>query len=175
MRQERNAFEMPIRWQAAHFNQRRININQARRFAAFYTRFDPRAGKHERDTCGLFPQRAFGPVLFLAQMKAVVTPQHDYRIVSMRTGLQSIHNHANAMIDEADRRQISVRQAAVFSVFDDLGMSRSDSIVVDAQEVRRKVVEVRLWIPGQSDFFGVIEAKPPGRNKKRNVRTKEAD
>ena len=147
---------MPIRWQTAQFNQCRININQTRRFAAFFTRFDSRADKQKRNARGLFPQRAFGPVLFLAQMKTMVTPQHDDRIVSMRTRCKSIHNRANAMIDEADRRQISVRQAASLVVLHDLGMSRSHRIVVDAQEVRRKIVEVRLRILWQNDLLGCL-------------------
>ena len=69
------------------------------------------------------------------------------------------------MVDEADRRQISVRQAALFPVLDDFGMSRSNGIVIDTQEVRRKIVEVRLRVLWQSYLFRIVEIKPIRRNK----------
>ena len=83
----------------------------------------------------------------------------------MGAGFQRIQNDADAMVDKADRRKVSMRQAALLTVIDHLSMSRSSRIVVDAKKILRKIIDVRLRFIWQDYLFRIVELKPLRWNK----------
>ena len=64
-------------WQVAQFDQCWVKVDQAHWLPAGLAGLDFRAGDKHRHARGFLPQRAFGPMLFFAQVKAVITPQND--------------------------------------------------------------------------------------------------
>ena len=142
LRDQRNSFVVLVGWQTAQLDQSWIDVEQADRLKACLSRHDIRTSNQEWNASGFFPQRALGPVVLFAKMESMIAPQDDQRVVGMRTRFQSIQNNAHAMVDETDGCQPGVRQASLFTVPDDFGMSRRDLVVVDAEKVCRKIVEV---------------------------------
>ena len=52
-------------------------------------------------------------------------------------------------------------------------MCRGQGIVVDAEKVLWKIVEVRDWVVGKRNPFYIVEIEPLFRDVERNVRPKE--
>ena len=114
-------------------------------------------------------------MLFFTEMKTVVTPKDDQRVVGVRTVLQGVQHDADAVVNECHRGQIGMRQTALFARAHHLGVGRRDGVIIDAQKILRQVVEVTLWIVRQRDLVRLVLGKPLGRHEERDVRTEEAD
>ena len=69
-----------------------------------------------------FPAGPFAPVLFLAQVPAVIGPEHDHGIVRVRTVIQRIQQTADVMVDKADAGQIRRDGRFPLLVFEHRGM-----------------------------------------------------
>ena len=87
LRDQGNAFKPIIFRQVAQVHQCRVKVQQTCGFLAFLARFDSRAADQKRHTSRFFPQGALGPVLFLAEVKTMITPQNNDGVIRMRTFL----------------------------------------------------------------------------------------
>ena len=175
LRDKGNSFEPIVFGQVAQLEQGGVEVQQAGGFLAFFARFDSRTADQKWNTRRFFPEGTLGPVLFLAEVKAMITPQNDDGVIGMGACLQGIQDNPHAMIYETDRGKVGVGQASLVATPRNLGMSRSHGIVIDGEKILGQVIEVALRVLGQDDLILLIELKPFGRYQKRNVRTKETD
>ena len=86
--------------QTTKLGQGGIQIDQAGRLFAGGVRLDSRAGDEQRYARGFLPQSTLSPVLLFAQMESVIAPQHNQRVVCVRTGFQRIQDDADTVIDK---------------------------------------------------------------------------
>ena len=172
---ERKPFEVVVLRQAAQLDKRRVDVEQAGGLPAGFTRMKARPCNEQRYARGFLPQGALGPMLFFTEMKTVVTPKDDQRVVGVRTVLQGVQHNADAVVDKRHRGQVGVGQAALFAGTHHLGVGRRDGVIVDAQKILRQIVEIALRIVRQRDLVRLVLGKPLGRHEERDVRTEEAD
>src|SRR6185312_2737005 len=72
--------------------------------------------EHQRNASGLLPQSELFPRLPFAELKAVIAPCHDYRVLGQRAGIERVEQPAELRVGKADRRQISLRGFPPFSI-----------------------------------------------------------
>ena len=96
-------FVLRIRREPAQLDQRGIHIEQVDDTIALNTG-GCHAGHadHERHAVRLFPQIGFAVFRLLAQMPAVVAPEHEDRVVGVLALLQCIEQHTQAVVHVAD-------------------------------------------------------------------------
>ena len=97
---ERKSFEAGVLRQTAQLDKRRVDVEQAGGLPAGFTRRNARPCNEQRYARGFLPQGALGPVLFFTEMKTVVTPKDDQRVVGVPTVLQGVQHNADAVVDK---------------------------------------------------------------------------
>ena len=92
-RDQRGTVEVIELGEAAEFDQRREQVDRAYRPGAELARFpDVRCDDDHGDARAHFPQRALVPGVLLAQVPAVVRPEHDDRVFGMWRTIQRIQH-----------------------------------------------------------------------------------
>ena len=82
-------------------------------------------------------------MLLLAQMPAVIAPQHDDRVVTIRSVFERIEYATYHCIGESDRRQIALNSLLPLVVFSDV---RKVAIGTAFFSSRRQVVQIVLFV-----------------------------
>lgn len=173
--QERKTFQLWIRGQCAELDQGGVDVEQAGGFRAGFSRVDARSGNEKRNSRGLFPEGALGPVLFFAEMEAMVAPEHHESVARMGTGAEGCQQDADAMVDETYRGQIGLGESGLLAVGNDLRVGGGGSIFVDTEEVCREILQIRLLSLWESQGLGLIKGKPPWRDEEGDVGSKKSD
>ena len=135
LRDQGNAFKPIIFGQLAQVHQCWVKIEQAGRFLAFLARFNSGTTDQKRHTSRFFPQGTLGPVLFLTEMKTMITPQNNDGVIRIRACFQSVQYNTHAMINETDRGKVGMGQASLVATPRNLGMSRSHGVVIDGEKI----------------------------------------
>ena len=78
--------------------------------------------EHDRRAPGSFPQGKFSPVLFLAQMPTVISPEYDDGIGRVRAFLQCVEHAPNLFIGEGNGSQVAVHSLFPLVMFAHLGV-----------------------------------------------------
>ena len=69
---------------------------------------DAGSGEDERGVRRLFPERVFGEAVLLADVVAVVGPEHDDRVVGVGASVERVEHLADVVIREGNARQIGL-------------------------------------------------------------------
>ena len=160
LRDQRNAFNPVVFGEFAQVHQCRVKIEQAGRFLACLARFNSGTGHQKRHTSRFFPKGTLGPVLFLTEMKTMITPQNNDGVIRIRACFQGGQYNPHAMIHKAHRRKISMGQASLIITSRNLGMRGGHGIVINGEEILRQVIKVTLWVIGQNDLILLIQFEP---------------
>ncbi len=137
--------------QTGQFGQCREKTQEIDRLRADGTGTRPRGqssrvggnSKDQRNASADSPGGELLPVLLLAQMPTVIAPQHDDRVVAIRTVFERVDDATDHSIGKCDRRQVALNSLLPLLVGSDMS-----EIAIGAATLAggRKIVEVVLLV-----------------------------
>ena len=142
LRREAVAFDSLARRQVAEFEQRRINVEQLHGLTAPRGRRHARPGKDERHARRAFPQRVLARDAFLAEVPAVVAPEHDDRVPAAARGIERVEHAADLRVHKARAREV--------------GAHERPPLAHAAQHAQARLGQFPVQIPGEERRVGAV-------------------
>ena len=181
-RRERFAGEAGTRREAAHVDQRRIEIDQAHGGSAgraegrFTRRGVFRGGHDEGHAGGALPAGPLAPVFFFAEVPAVVAPEDDHGVGGGGAGVERVEQFADLRVDERDAREVSRHGGFPLTVFYHGGVGAGgDGIARPFATGGAEVIEIVGLYDGELDVQAGVEIEVFFRREERDMRTIKSD
>ncbi len=177
---ERGAAEALFGRQAAEFDERGIQIDEAHGLGARFATHGPGAAWWHDDqghARALSPGGPLAPVLLVAELPAVIAPEHDPGVFSERRGIELLDEATDLTIHEGDAGEVSADGLApLLMLHHEVVRACGEGIERELPRQRADIIEVIGFHLGRDDLIrGRQRVEVLLRRKERDVRAVVAD
>ena len=155
--------------ESSEFAEGWIDVGEGGGFPGFFAVFAQAGSMDEKGNAGgLIPELKFFPVLFFANMEAVITPEDDDGVVFFGRVFEGLEEAAEFVIDVADTGEVALHEDFPLLVFD-------DPVVPRLAGWWTGVVEVIGAMLGELDVFERVHVEEALRDLEGDVGAEESD